>query len=117
LTVDDNKESTAIRFQSSHEIAKLWFIAGTKREKSRKISNNIVAHTIYDILSERKFYFDTDRSVIDFKEAYEVEVRNILKPKKRIYTNFVDYTNFRMFEYNCHIFPLCVHTTLDLFKT
>ena len=116
-TVDDSEESTAIPFQSSHEIAKQWFIANTKREETRKISNNIVAHTIYDILTERKFFVDFDRNDIDFKEAYEDEVRNILKPKQHIYTNFVDYVNFRMFEYNYHIFPLCVHTTMDLFKT
>ncbi len=29
----------------------------------------------------------------------------------------MDYINLKMFEFNCHIFPLCVHTTWDLYKT
>jgi hypothetical protein len=116
-TVGDSNESTAIPFLSSHEIAKQWFIAGTNRKETRRISNDIVAHTIYDILTERQFYFDTDRNDIDFKKRYELEVKNILKPKWHIYANFVDYVNLKMFECNCHIFPLCVHVTLQLYRT
>ena len=90
-TIDDSEESPEIPFLSSHKIAKQWFTAGKNREETRRISSNIVAHTIFDILTQRQFYFEYEKG-IDIKE-YESDVKNILKTKQFIFTNIVDYIN------------------------
>lgn len=81
-TIEDNKKSKAISFQFSHDTAKRWFTAGTKSERTRSISNDIVAHTMYDILAARQFFIDVEKDDTELRKEYELDVKNILKPKK-----------------------------------
>ena len=113
-TINDNEESPEIPFLSSHKIATHWFTAGTDREETRRISNDIVAHTIFDILMERQSFVGYWKDNVG---EYETDVKCILKCKAFIYTNVVDYINLKMFEFNCHIFPLCCQATMDLYRT